>query len=144
MPYAISCPAAGISTALIISISGLSIYYLSVYLSISQSIKKARSPWINTRRFLFLPPHTHTHTPEPRRANRTRTRGTELGGRDPRDALGRHPSADPRRWRPAGEHVAGAPLGITAVNSKLFHHRHFARPARSTAVGTTPGASGSG
>jgi hypothetical protein len=28
----------------------------------------------------------------------------------PRDALGRHPPADPRRWRPAGGPVAGADL----------------------------------
>jgi hypothetical protein len=26
----------------------------------------------------------------------------QVGGSDPRDALGRHPSAGPRRWRPAG------------------------------------------
>jgi hypothetical protein len=34
------------------------------------------------------------------------SRGTYLHG----DALGRHPSADPRRWRPAGGPVAGAQL----------------------------------
>jgi hypothetical protein len=37
----------------------------------------------------------------------------QVGGFAPRDALGRHPSADPRRWRPAaGGPVAGAQLGI--------------------------------
>jgi hypothetical protein len=37
----------------------------------------------------------------------------QVGGFVPRDALGRHPSADPRRWRPAGGLVAGgAQLGI--------------------------------
>jgi hypothetical protein len=39
-----------------------------------------------------------------------------VGGRDPRDALGRHPSADPLRWRPASGPVAGARLGIIAGN----------------------------
>jgi hypothetical protein len=34
------------------------------------------------------------------------------GGASPRDALGRHLSADPRRWRPTGGPVAGAQLGI--------------------------------
>jgi hypothetical protein len=36
----------------------------------------------------------------------------QVGGRAPRDALGRHPSADPRRWRPAGGPVAGAGLAV--------------------------------
>jgi hypothetical protein len=36
----------------------------------------------------------------------------QVEGGSPRDALGRHPSADPRRWRPAGGPVAGAQLGI--------------------------------
>jgi hypothetical protein len=36
----------------------------------------------------------------------------KLGGRAPRDAPGRHPSADPRRWRPAGGTVAGAGLAV--------------------------------
>jgi hypothetical protein len=37
----------------------------------------------------------------------------QVGGFAPRDALGRHPSADPRRWRrPAGGPVAGAQLGM--------------------------------
>jgi hypothetical protein len=34
------------------------------------------------------------------------------GGRSPRDAPGRHPSADLRRWRPAGGPVAGAGLAV--------------------------------
>jgi hypothetical protein len=34
----------------------------------------------------------------------------EVRGFAPRDALGRHPSADPRRWRTAGGPVAGAQL----------------------------------
>jgi hypothetical protein len=34
----------------------------------------------------------------------------QVGGFSPRDALGRHPSADPRRWRTAGGPVAGAQL----------------------------------
>jgi hypothetical protein len=36
----------------------------------------------------------------------------QVGGFVPRDALGRRPSADPRRWRTAGGPVAGAQLGI--------------------------------
>jgi hypothetical protein len=37
----------------------------------------------------------------------------QVGGFPPRGALGRHPPADPRRWRPAGgPAVAGAQLGI--------------------------------
>jgi hypothetical protein len=36
----------------------------------------------------------------------------QVGGFVPRDALGRHPPADPRRWRTAGGPVAGAQLGI--------------------------------
>jgi hypothetical protein len=39
-------------------------------------------------------------------------RRAKLGGRDPRDALGRHTPADPRRWRPAGGPVAGAGLAV--------------------------------
>ena len=35
-----------------------------------------------------------------------------VGGFVPRYALGRHPSAGPRRWRTAGGPVAGAQLGI--------------------------------
>ena len=31
----------------------------------------------------------------------------QVGGFTPRDALGRRPSADPRRWRPAGAPLAG-------------------------------------
>jgi hypothetical protein len=40
----------------------------------------------------------------------------QVGGGSPRGALGRCPSADPRRWRPAGGPVAGAQLGIIAGN----------------------------
>jgi hypothetical protein len=40
----------------------------------------------------------------------------QVGGRAPRDALGRRPSADPRRWRTAGGPVAGAQLGILCGN----------------------------
>jgi hypothetical protein len=36
----------------------------------------------------------------------------QVGGRDPRDALGRHPSAGPHRWRPASGPVAGANLAV--------------------------------
>jgi hypothetical protein len=36
----------------------------------------------------------------------------QVGGRDPRDALGRCPSADPRRWRPASGPVAEADLAV--------------------------------
>jgi hypothetical protein len=36
----------------------------------------------------------------------------QVGGRAPRDVPGRRPSADPRRWLPAGGPVAGADLGI--------------------------------
>jgi hypothetical protein len=36
----------------------------------------------------------------------------QVGGSDPRGALERRPSAEPRRWRPAGGAVAGAQLGI--------------------------------
>jgi hypothetical protein len=43
----------------------------------------------------------------------------QVGGRDPRDALGRHPSAGPRRWPPAGGPVAGAQLGILAGNLRV-------------------------
>jgi hypothetical protein len=35
----------------------------------------------------------------------------QVGRRVLRDALGRHPSVDPRRWRPAGGPVTGAGLG---------------------------------
>jgi hypothetical protein len=34
----------------------------------------------------------------------------QVGGFAPRGALGQHPSAAPRRWRPAGGAVAGAQL----------------------------------
>jgi hypothetical protein len=46
------------------------------------------------------------------------------GGRSPRDALGRHPSADPCRWHLAGGPVAGAQqLGIESLDAKrLWHH----------------------
>ena len=40
----------------------------------------------------------------------------QVGGFPPRDALGRHPSAGPRRWRTAGGPVAGAQMGIIAGN----------------------------
>jgi hypothetical protein len=40
----------------------------------------------------------------------------QVGGRSPRDALGRYPPADPRRWRPAGGPVAGAQLGIEPLD----------------------------
>jgi hypothetical protein len=40
----------------------------------------------------------------------------QVGGCAPRDALGRHPSAVPRRWRPAGGPVAGAQLGIDPLD----------------------------
>jgi hypothetical protein len=36
----------------------------------------------------------------------------QVGGFAPRDALGRHPNADPRRWRTAGGAVSGAQLGV--------------------------------
>jgi hypothetical protein len=36
----------------------------------------------------------------------------QVGGRAPRDALGRRPSADPRRWRLAGGPVAGADFAV--------------------------------
>jgi hypothetical protein len=40
----------------------------------------------------------------------------QVGVCAPRDVLGRHPSADPRRWRTAGGPVAGAQLGILCGN----------------------------
>jgi hypothetical protein len=41
----------------------------------------------------------------------------QVGGFAPRDALGRHPSADPRGWRPAGGGpVAGAQSAKVVVN----------------------------
>jgi hypothetical protein len=41
----------------------------------------------------------------------------QVWGVFPRDALGRHPSADPRRWRPAGGPVPGrSPIGYSYVN----------------------------
>jgi hypothetical protein len=40
----------------------------------------------------------------------------QVGGCAPRDALGRHPSADPHRWRPAGGPVAGAQSAKVIVN----------------------------
>jgi hypothetical protein len=42
----------------------------------------------------------------------------QVGGFVPWDALGRHPSADPRRWRPASGPVAGAQLGIEPLDAK--------------------------
>jgi hypothetical protein len=50
-------------------------------------------------------------------------RRAKPGGRDPRDALGRHPSSDPRRWRPAGGPVAGAQMGIEPLDAKRLWHR---------------------
>ncbi len=41
----------------------------------------------------------------------------QVRGFVPRDALGRHPSADPRRWRPAGGSVAGAQLTYNTSNN---------------------------
>jgi hypothetical protein len=46
----------------------------------------------------------------------TSPRRDKLGGVGPRDALGRHPPADPRRWRPASGPVAGPQIGIIAGN----------------------------
>jgi hypothetical protein len=47
----------------------------------------------------------------------------QVGGRDPRDALDRHPSAGPCRWRPASGPVAGAQLDIEPRDSKTaWHH----------------------
>jgi hypothetical protein len=45
-------------------------------------------------------------------------RGTprQVGGFAPRDALGRHPSADPRRWRTTGGPVPGAQSAKVIVN----------------------------
>jgi hypothetical protein len=44
-------------------------------------------------------------------------------GGAPWDALGRHPSVDPRSWRPAGGPVVGAQLGIEPLDAKrLWHH----------------------
>jgi hypothetical protein len=40
----------------------------------------------------------------------------QVGGCAPRDALGRHPPADPRRWRPAGGPVAGAQSAKVIAN----------------------------
>ena len=40
----------------------------------------------------------------------------QVGGFVPRDALGRNPSADPRRWRTAGGPVAGAQLTCNTSN----------------------------
>jgi hypothetical protein len=40
--------------------------------------------------------------------------GKQVWGRAPRGAPGRHPSADTRRWRPGGGHVAGARLADLA------------------------------
>ena len=40
----------------------------------------------------------------------------QVGGFAPRDALARHPSADPRRWRTAGGPVAGAQLAYNTSN----------------------------
>jgi hypothetical protein len=49
----------------------------------------------------------------------------QVGGRAPRDALGRHPPADPRRWRTAGGPVAGAQLGIEPLDAKPVWHQQF-------------------
>jgi hypothetical protein len=47
----------------------------------------------------------------------------QVGGRVLRDALGRHPSVDPRRWRPAGGPVTGVGLGIEPLDAKpSWHH----------------------
>jgi hypothetical protein len=40
----------------------------------------------------------------------------QVGGFAPRDALGRHPPADPRRWRTASGPVAGAQLTYNTSN----------------------------
>lgn len=40
----------------------------------------------------------------------------QVRGFAPRDALGRHPSAGPRRWRTAGGPVAGAQLTYNTSN----------------------------
>jgi hypothetical protein len=40
----------------------------------------------------------------------------QVGGFAPRDALGRRPFADPRRWRTAGGPVAGAQLTYNTSN----------------------------
>jgi hypothetical protein len=45
------------------------------------------------------------------------------GGLGPRGALGRHPSAGPRRWRPASGPVAGAQMGIEPFDAKRLWHR---------------------
>ena len=49
----------------------------------------------------------------------------QVGGRAPRGALGRHPSAGPRRWRAAGGPVAGGQLGtyyaVTCVGCDIPH-----------------------
>jgi hypothetical protein len=41
----------------------------------------------------------------------------------PRNALGRHPPGDPRRWRPARGPVAGAQLGIEPLDAKRPWHQ---------------------
>jgi hypothetical protein len=48
----------------------------------------------------------------------------QAGGFAPRDALGRHPSAGPRRWRTAGGPVAGAQLTYNTSNL-LWCHFYF-------------------
>jgi hypothetical protein len=79
----------------------------------------------------------------------------QVEGRDPRDALDRHPSADPRRWHPAGGPVAGADLAVCPPTASGINDPTWLTATRlwlaitscilcllSTAVGTTPGASG--
>jgi hypothetical protein len=44
----------------------------------------------------------------------------KVGGRAPRDAPNRHPSADPRRWCPTGGPVAGAQLGTEPLDANGF------------------------
>jgi hypothetical protein len=54
----------------------------------------------------------------------------QVGGYAPRNALGRHPSADPRRWRPAGGPVAGAQLDIIASDLRVIYHTCHMRLSR--------------
>jgi hypothetical protein len=50
----------------------------------------------------------------------------QVGGRAQRDAPDRHPSADPRRWHPAGGPAAGAQLGIEPIDAKrLWYHAGY-------------------
>jgi hypothetical protein len=63
---------------------------------------------------------------------------SQVAGCAPRGALGRHPSADPRRWRrPAGGPVAGAQLGTKPFDATGFGTTQvtgylFLRPLAST------------